>query len=220
MRTNVYIDGFNLYYGAVKGTPYRWLDIARFCAVLLPRDTIQRIRYYTALVKPRPHDPDQAVRQATYLRALRTIPKLTIHEGHFLTHVVAMPSAVNPAMLVQVIKTEEKGSDVNLAAHLLRDGFTNDFDVAIVVSNDSDLLEPIRIVQAELGKPVGGPEPSKAPELGAETGSPVLQEHPANRAGPMPVSAANAGCWRGVQETGQLVVRFSFAAQAGLAVNS
>ena len=149
MRTNVYIDGFNLYYGAVKGTPYRWLDVARFCAVLLPLDTIHRIRYYTAQVKPRPHDPNQAVRQATYLRALRTIPNLTIHEGHFLSHVVAMPSATNPAKMVDVIKTEEKGSDVNLAAHLLRDGFTGDFDVAVVVSNDSDLLEPIRIVQAE-----------------------------------------------------------------------
>ncbi len=163
MRTNVYIDGFNLYYGAVKGTPYRWLDIARFCAVLLPRDTIQRIRYYTALVKPRPHDPDQAVRQATYLRALRTIPNLTIHEGHFLSHVVAMPSAANPAKMVDVIKTEEKGSDVNLAAHLLRDGFTGDFDIAVVVSNDSDLLEPIRIVQSELGKPVGVLNPQKHP---------------------------------------------------------
>jgi uncharacterized LabA/DUF88 family protein len=97
------------------------------------------------------------------IRTLRTIPNLTIHEGHFLTHVVAMPSAVNPAMLVQVIKTEEKGSDVNLAAHLLRDGFTNDFDVAVVVSNDSDLLEPIRIVQAELGKPVGVLNPQKHP---------------------------------------------------------
>lgn len=163
LRTNVYIDGFNLYYGAVKGTPYRWLDLAQFCAVLLPRDTIQRIRYYTAQVKPRPHDPNQGVRQATYLRALRTIPNLTIHEGHFLSHVVSMPSAANPARMVDVIKTEEKGSDVNLAAHLLRDGFTGDFDVAVVISNDSDLLEPIRIVQSELGKPVGVINPQKHP---------------------------------------------------------
>ena len=165
LRTNVYIDGFNFYYGAVKGTPYRWLDFAQFCAVLLPRDTIHRIRYYTAQVKPRPHDPDQAVRQATYLRALRTIPNLTIHEGHFLSHVVSMPSAANPARMVDVIKTEEKGSDVNLAAHLLRDGFTGDFDIAVVVSNDSDLLEPIRIVQSELGKPVGILNPQKHPSV-------------------------------------------------------
>jgi uncharacterized LabA/DUF88 family protein len=65
--------------------------------------------------------------------------------------------------MVDVIKTEEKGSDVNLAAHLLRDGFTGDFDVAVVISNDSDLLEPIRIVQSELGKPVGVINPQKHP---------------------------------------------------------
>jgi uncharacterized LabA/DUF88 family protein len=76
-----------------------------------------------------------------------------------------MPSAANPARMVDVIKTEEKGSDVNLAAHLLRDGFTGDFDIAVVVSNDSDLLEPIRIVQSELGKPVGILNPQKHPSV-------------------------------------------------------
>ena len=165
VRTNVYIDGFNLYYGAVKGTPFRWLDISKFCAILLPRDTIHRIRYYTALVRPRPHDPDQGVRQATFLRALKTIPNLTIHKGHFLSHEVMMPSAANPARMVKVIKTEEKGSDVNLASHLLRDAFVDDFDIAVVVSNDSDLLEPIRIVQSEFRKPVGVLNPQKHPSM-------------------------------------------------------
>lgn len=163
MRTNVYIDGFNLYYGAVKGTPHRWLDLARLCALLLPSDTIQRIRYYTATVRPRPGDPGQAHRQAVYLRALRTIPNLSIHEGHFLSHVVAMPLAGDPGRMVKVIKSEEKGSDVNLASHLLRDGFVDDFDVAVVVTNDSDLLEPVRIVQRDLGKPVGILNPQRYP---------------------------------------------------------
>lgn len=57
--------------------------------------------------------------------------------------------------VVKVIKTEEKGSDVNLACHLLLDAFQNNFDVAAVLSNDSDLVEPIRIVTQVLGKPVG-----------------------------------------------------------------
>jgi len=52
---------------------------------------------------------------------------------------------------------------VNLAAHMLRDGFVGDFDVAVVVTNDSDLLEPIRIVQDDLGKPVGILNPQKHP---------------------------------------------------------
>lgn len=57
--------------------------------------------------------------------------------------------------LVKVIKSEEKGSDVNLATHLVRDAFLDAFDVAIVVTNDSDLVEPIRVVVREVGKRVG-----------------------------------------------------------------
>jgi hypothetical protein len=55
----------------------------------------------------------------------------------------------------QVIKTEEKGSDVNLATHLLNDGYQNDYELAVVVSNDSDLVEPIKIVINQLKLPVG-----------------------------------------------------------------
>jgi hypothetical protein len=55
---------------------------------------------------------------------------------------------------VEVIKTEEKGSDVNIATYLLIDAFRRDSDLAVVVSNDSDLCEPIRIVKQEFGVPV------------------------------------------------------------------
>ena len=64
---------------------------------------------------------------------------------------------------VDVIKTEEKGSDVNLATHLLYDGFRNDYEVAVIVSNDSELLEPVKIVRYELGKKVGLLNPHPKP---------------------------------------------------------
>jgi hypothetical protein len=57
--------------------------------------------------------------------------------------------------MVEVMKTEEKGSDVNLATYLLLDAFRRDYRFAVVVSNDSDLTEPIRVVREELGFPVG-----------------------------------------------------------------
>ena len=69
----VYVDGFNLYYGAVRGTPYKWLDIAAVCERLFPRDEIVRIRYFTARIKGREGDAGAPQRQETYLRALRTI---------------------------------------------------------------------------------------------------------------------------------------------------
>ena len=163
MKTNVYIDAFNLYFGAVKRTPYRWLDIEKMCRLLLPHNQLHKIKYFTALVSPRPHDTEQPLRQQMYLRALKTIPNLEIIFGHFLTHEVTMPLAPPAKGFVKVLKTEEKGSDVNLATHLLVDAFNNDFEMAVVVSNDSDLAEPLRFVSSQLKKPVGILNPQKKP---------------------------------------------------------
>ena len=166
IKTCVYIDGFNLYYGALRKTPYRWLNPRQLCELLLPHNTISDIKYFTALVSARPNDPDQPVRQQLYLRALRTVPGVSIHLGHFLSHEVTMPLVVPPGgrqQYVRVVKTEEKGSDVNLATHLLHDAHLGRFDVAVVISNDSDLLEPIRMVRDELGKKVGILNPHRIP---------------------------------------------------------
>ena len=48
MRTYVYIDGFNLYYGAVKDTPGKWLDLVALCREILPGKDIRKIKYFTA----------------------------------------------------------------------------------------------------------------------------------------------------------------------------
>lgn len=164
-RVNVYIDGFNFYYGAVKDTPYRWLDFGRFCRAVLPRDDINTIRYFTALVKPTPDDPAIQQRQQAFLRALGTVPDLTIHLGRFSQNVKRRPLAHTPPgrplQMVDVLQREEKGSDVNLASHLLMDGFEQEYEVAVVVSNDSDLLEPIRLVRQRLGLRVGILNPYK-----------------------------------------------------------
>jgi uncharacterized LabA/DUF88 family protein len=163
MKTNIYIDGFNFYYGCIKDTPYHWINLAEMCRLLLPKDHIHRIKYFTALVEARPGDPDQPVRQRTFLRALQTIPNLEIILGTFLSHEVTMPRSPIGSGYVKVIKTEEKGSDVNIATHLLVDGFRNDYELAVVVSNDSDLLMPIQIVTQEFGKPVGLLNPQQHP---------------------------------------------------------
>jgi len=156
--TNVYVDGFNLYYCALKGTAYKWLDVAALCRHVFPRNTIHRVRYFTAQVSATPTDPDKPTRQQTYLRALGTIPGLTVHLGRFTVHeremALAHPTPDGPRTAL-VVRTEEKGSDVNLATYLVRDGFKCEYEAAIVVSNDSDLIEPIRVVRDELRLPVG-----------------------------------------------------------------
>jgi uncharacterized LabA/DUF88 family protein len=158
VRLNVYIDGFNLYYGCLKGGPNKWLNIEKMCELLLPSFEIKRVRYFTARVKERVDDSQGPVRQNAYFRALYTLPRTEIHLGSFLTKPTRMPLADPPLTgprTVQVIKTEEKGSDVNLATYLLVDAFRDDADAFAIVSNDSDLTEPIRIVRHELGKVVG-----------------------------------------------------------------
>ena len=163
VRTNVYIDGFNLYNGAVRKTPYKWLDIGALCNALLPGRTIRKIRYFTAAVIGFPHDPQAPTRQDTCLRALSTIPSLSIHkDGWFTAHAVLYPqfplAILNPKwppLRVQVQKVEEKRTDVDLATHLLIDGFSNDYDEAVVISNDSDLVLPIEMMRTKYGKRMG-----------------------------------------------------------------
>ncbi len=159
MKTNVYIDGFNFYYGCVKDTSYKWLNFDALCKSSFPppRNQINRIRYFTAHVNARPNDPQQPTRQQTFLRALQTIPHLTIHLGHYIEKPTRMPLDPPPATgpkTVQVMKSEEKGSDVNIATYLLIDAFDDDYEVAVVISNDSDLAEPIFQVRQKFRKTV------------------------------------------------------------------
>lgn len=158
MRTRVYVDGYNLFYACLKGSPFKWLNVHQLICNLLPRNSVDKVRYFTARVGARPHDPDQPQRQQTYLRALATVPEIEVHFGHFLTHEVSMPDATAWAAgryrPVRVMKTEEKGSDVNLATYLLTDAFDDAFDTAVIISNDSDLKEPIRLTRDRFRKKI------------------------------------------------------------------
>ncbi len=139
----------------------------RLSAVACSLATSNRIRYFTAVVKARSDKPQTRQRQLTYLRALETIPNLTIHTGHYVSRPLRMrlanPPIERPAT-VEVIRDEEKGSDVNLATHLLLDAFKRDCQAAVVISNDSDLEEPVIVTQSELGLTVGviNPHPPRS----------------------------------------------------------
>jgi uncharacterized LabA/DUF88 family protein len=145
-RVTVYIDGFNLYYGALKSNPaVKWLVLSALAVALRPSD-LTSIRYFTAKVRPIPN-PGSRVRQRLYLKLLEQLPNLTIHYGTFSTNPVWMPLTAPPPgghHVAQVWKTEEKGSDVNLATFLLLDGMDHLYDEAIVISGDSDLVAPVR----------------------------------------------------------------------------
>jgi hypothetical protein len=157
MRTTVYIDGFNLYYGSLKGSGHKWLDLFAFFQRTLPtNNNLLKVKYFTARVKPLSHDIDAPIRQDVYLRALKFLypQQIEIIEGNFQIKKKKAPLASNPSQIVQVIQAEEKGSDVNLAVELVNDGWLNTFECAVVVSNDADLERALRIVKQQHKKKV------------------------------------------------------------------
>ncbi len=160
-RTYVYIDGFNLYYGAVKGTRFKWLDLVAFSKRLMAGYNVEKVKYFTAKVLPL-DDPNAPSRQEIFWRAHRSLYDdiFEIIEGHFRIDPRLMRKAVKSKDgnycasddRIMVMRPEEKGTDVNLAVHLLNDAWHDRYDVALVLSNDSDLVEAIRIVKIELHK--------------------------------------------------------------------
>lgn len=154
MRTAIYVDGFNLYYW-LKPTPYRWIDLRALALDAIHHRDVQHeivaLKYFTARVSDTRSDPGKSTRQSAYLDALAaSIPQFRPYFGEFRRKKKLMPR-VTPndgvGASVEVWATEEKGSDVNLAVHLVNDAWADLFDCAIVVSNDSDLREALAITK-------------------------------------------------------------------------
>jgi len=161
MKTYIYIDGFNFYYLALKYSNFKWLDFKALFDNLLPKNEIVKIKYFTANVSGT-YDKQQPIRQEAYFKALKeSISEIEIIKGYFQTHKVRMPLARNPKKNVEVLKTEEKCTDVNLAVHLVNDGWKKKYECALLVSNDGDMTEAMRIVNDELKLTIGLAVPGK-----------------------------------------------------------
>ena len=209
MRVGVYIDGYNLYYGARtmcgRGTAgWRWLNLRALAGDLLekhrdlwPAAEVARVVYCTARISGAENHEGQQ-EQDVYLRALRvsgSVDELSL--GTYVTRTATAPLAVagkrnkpilthprwpvmiqrnggvpvpDAVFMVSVARREEKGSDVNVASHLLLDVLTNVVDAVIVVSNDSDLALPVE--QARLRVPVGLVNPTPGYPAGRLNASP------------------------------------------------
>ncbi len=142
-RSIIYVDGFNLYYGALKGGSYKWLDLQRYFELLRPNDDIQAIRYFTAAL-----NGPKSTNQETYHQALATRPLLDIIFGKFKTKQITcrVPACSFPGSRV-FTSSEEKRTDVNIAILMLDDAYRDLCDRLIVVSGDSDLVPAINQVK-------------------------------------------------------------------------
>lgn len=212
MRIGVYVDGFNLSYGARglcgRSTPgWRWLDLRALSERLVgaaqawSAPEVTRVVYCTARISGA-DNPDGQRDQDTYLRALvahgsvdeiamgtyvsrvATAPlatrrtdrprdlrpvltrpswPVTVQDGHG----VAVPDAV---FMASVARREEKGSDVNVASHLLIDLMSGTVDAAVVISNDSDLAFPVTYARERW--PIGLVNPTRGYPAGSLNGDP------------------------------------------------
>ena len=159
VRTIVYVDGYNLYYGLLRRSPHKWLDLYALFAnhVLDSKADVVEIRYYTAPVLGKmSDDPESPKRQRVYLQALRKMPpgRVTIIEGrmhHATPHqrlVIPIPEAPHLES-VQVSIFNEKKTDVNLAADLISGAWSGAYEQAVLCSNDSDLEAALAAVRRD-----------------------------------------------------------------------
>lgn len=138
-RVIVYVDGFNLYHGAVKGTSEKWLDLQTYFERLRGQDEIVQVHYFTARV-----NGDARRRQETFLRALCTLPKVNVIEGRYKTkRVTCRTTDCCHTGDRRFVTWEEKRTDVNIAVQMMDDAYRDLCDTFVVVSGDSDLVPPI-----------------------------------------------------------------------------
>jgi len=159
-RVIAYIDGFNLFYSSLKGTKNKWLDLVSLCEALVnSNQELIAVKYFSAQIGSYHTKPEKALRQKIYLEALQTSPKIEIRLGYFSVHKTKMPLAEDfdkgILSLVEVIKTEEKRTDVNLAVQMAVDAVQDKFDYAMLFSNDSDMSYSIQIAVKDCKKKVG-----------------------------------------------------------------
>jgi len=139
-RVIVYVDGFNLYFGLLEAgfDRYKWLNIEGLVqSILKPDQQLVSIRYFTSRVS---NDPDKQKRQSIYIEALETTG-IKIYYGHY------QRSKIECRRCGNVWATyNEKKTDVNIATQMLVDAYLDRFDMAMLLSGDTDLVPPIKAV--------------------------------------------------------------------------
>ena len=157
LNTNVYIDGFNLYY-SLKNTPYKWLNIEKLVKSVINNSLykILHIKYFTAT----PKVAESAYRHGIYIKALETLPNIKIIYGQFKKRQVKGKD-LNTNNIRTISKWEEKKSDVNIATHIVYDCCKENIDCIVLLSNDTDLTTPLYIARYKLKKIINVITPTK-----------------------------------------------------------
>ncbi|WP_196893758.1 NYN domain-containing protein [Aureivirga marina] len=146
-KVAVFIDGFNLYFGLNSKCPtLKWLDVYLLSENLLkPNQTLVAVNYFTARIG---NNPSKEQRQSIYLSAIKNTQASIIY-GHYKSK----PKSCKRCGHTWTTN-EEKMTDVNIAMEMVKGAYKDIYDVAILISGDSDLIPPIKSVQQLFSKKV------------------------------------------------------------------
>lgn len=158
LRTLVYVDGFNLYFGCLRGaSDCRWLDVEALvtfiCRAQNPKAEVVGVKYFSAMIDPKlsPRGVDSVIAQRDYWLALKAHSTcLTIIEGGYFIvsgnyHRNQKP--INLTQRVEVLRPEEKQTDVNIGLHMLADATDGLCEQQILFTNDSDCAPVLSMIR-------------------------------------------------------------------------
>lgn len=165
LRTIAYVDGYNLYYGRLQGTPYKWLNlhsmIRRVLHIQNPAFELVQVKYFTSPVlgSLATRGADSVAAQNAYLRALEA-SGVVISKGRHQLEPGRSPRFVdgmkaNRSDTVAVWHLDEKETDVRLALAMYRDACRSEMDQAVLVGSDTDMVPTLEMLKADFGLPTG-----------------------------------------------------------------
>lgn len=163
LKTIAYVDGYNLFYGCLKHSQDKWLDLYSLFAGILriqnPASELVKIKFFTADIKAKvaSRGHDAMIAQQTYHRALTTLhpDKIDILKGFYTlekARLLAYQQPPDKNQRVDVWKLEEKQTDVNIALTAYRDAARGDFEQLVFVSNDTDLEPALTAIREDFGQ--------------------------------------------------------------------
>ncbi|EOY6722633.1 NYN domain-containing protein [Pseudomonas aeruginosa] len=167
MRTAFFVDGYNLFYGLLAGTEFKWLNLRSLLAhvahVQEPSSELVSVSYFTSGVKP-----DLATRgvlskqaQDTYIRALKTTGVEVIWGRHRLElgrapRFVDKKTPASRRDQVDIWQLEEKETDVNIAISMYRLAVRQTslpeaerIQQIVLVSADTDMTPALRALRED-----------------------------------------------------------------------
>lgn len=163
MRTIVYIDGFNLYFGCLQNTPYRWLDVSklvsRICKEQSHKTELIGVKYFTADIKAKlsRRGNESCITQQNYLLSLKAYsPNIEIIKGKYNISKAQYHQHGEPVDFDKkhaVWRAEEKQTDVNIALHMFCDSVVDNIcEQVVLFSNDSDLAPALYAIKKRNSK--------------------------------------------------------------------